>query len=293
MRYIGNMYRPPSEADSLLIQVTLGCAWNKCTFCTMYSEKPFRMRKLEDVKRDLAECAPHAAYYKRIFLCDGNALVLPQEYLEDVLQTIRTLFPNLQDVRAYASSKDILRKSEEQLKRLAQLGLGMVFTGLESGSDKVLTAVRKGESREDMQNASKMLHKAGIKQSISIISGLGGPQHWQEHMLQTAQALNVMQPQYLGLLALTPPSAMGYPDETEGGPLQGPSELQQLQELKLLLENLQLKDCLFSSAHVSNTYHVRGQLPQDKARLLQLSGQLLADAQRRPNSRSVFVPKGL
>ncbi len=270
MFYEGTIYRPPSEAGSLLVQVTIGCAWNRCTFCDMYKEKKFRIRPLEDIKADLLEAVPYANRIRRIFLCDGDAFVLPTAILVELLEEIRRLYPKLEGVRIYGTARDILRKTPEELTQLKNLGLEMIFIGLESGSDQVLTAVNKGSTKQQMIDAAALLRAAGIKQSVTIIAGLGGEELMREHILETADALNHMQPEYLGMLVLYVGGEAAMMSSIRDGSFRLPSPQQVLAEMKLLLENLELKNCYFTSAHVSNYIHVKGQLPEDREELIAL-----------------------
>lgn len=276
MRYEGDIYRPPSEAYSLLIQATIGCSWNKCKFCTMYKNKRFRPRKMEDIRRDLVECSRYQNRFKRIFLCDGDAFVLSAPKLLEILGMIRKLFPNIQGVRSYASARNILLKTPEELKAIREAGLDLVYIGLETGNDEILSQCNKGTTRAEMIKAGQMLKKSGISQSVSIIAGMGGEDHWQEHMRDTATALNGMQPERLGLLVLTPGGERSQWQENDYRWLDGPPPLQVMREMQLLVENLQLEDCYFSSAHISNYINVKAHLPQDKAELLDALAQLLA-----------------
>ena len=274
MIYEGDIYRPPSEAGSLLVQVTIGCAWNKCTFCSMYKGKKFRIRSIDEVKADLRSALPYRGRFKRVFLCDGDALVLPTPFLTEVLDEIKRLFPEVEAVRIYASARDVLRKKPDELKALAALGLDMAYVGLESGSDKVLAAVNKGNTKQEAIDSAALMREAGIKQSVMIIAGLGGEAMSREHILETADALNKMQPEYLGMLVLhfgmdSPPA---YLHDEEDPRL--PSSKLVLAETRLLLENLELSDCLFTSAHVSNYYYLKGRLPHDQPRLLEQINKL-------------------
>ena len=269
MHYEGTIYRPPSEARSLLVQTTVGCSWNKCTFCDMYKDKQFRIRPLEDILADLQEAAPYRDQVHRVFLCDGDALVLPTDTLAAILAEISKRFPCAKGVRTYASAPNILRKTPDELSALAQAGLNMVYLGLESGSDQILAQVNKGVTRQQMIDAAQLLRGAGITQSTTIIAGLGGKEQSEEHILQTASALNCMQPEYLGMLTLYVggESQFGY-----AGPAHGqfvvPTAHQVMEEMLLLLQHLQLKNCFFSSAHISNYINIKGNLPADRQRLI-------------------------
>jgi radical SAM superfamily enzyme YgiQ (UPF0313 family) len=268
MQYEGIIFRPPSEAESLLVQVTVGCSWNRCTFCDMYTDKKFRVRSLDEIKADLQEGARWRDRIRRIFLCDGDALVVKTADLVEILKTIRQLYPNLEGVRVYASARDILHKPVEDLKLLHQLGLDMAYLGLESGSDRILAQIDKGITKAEMIEAAAALRESGIRQSVSIIAGLGGEELWREHMLETADALNRMQPEFVGMLVLHAGNdSLMYQRILEGN-FRLPSEPQVLKEMKLLLENLKLKNCYFTSAHASNYVHVRGLLPRDREKLL-------------------------
>ncbi len=270
MRYEGNVFRPPSEARSLLVQATIGCGWNKCSFCSMYKGEEFRIRSIGEVERDLIKASEHRDRYRRIFLCDGNAFEIDADHLIELLEIINQWFPNIEAVRAYGAARDVLSKTPEELKKIRELGFDMVYIGLESGNDEILRMSNKGMDSQMMIDAAKMLKEAGIKQSISIISGLGGEEMWQEHTLDTAKVLNEMQPEYLAMLVLAL--------TTDGEPLSfRPRDLGKIKmpsgelvrkEMILLLENLKLDDCYFSSAHESNYLNVRGHLPQDQAALI-------------------------
>lgn len=275
MYYEGTIYRPPSESRSLLIQVTVGCSWNKCTFCDMYKDKTFRVRPLEEIVEDLREGAVYGKQIRRIFLCDGDVLILKTPMLVDILTEIKRLYPELEGVRLYSSAGGVLQKTPEELKQLQELGLEMVFIGLETGSDALLAEVNKGCTKEMMITAAKMLKAAGIKQSISIIAGLGGEEGSVEHMRETADALNQMQPEYVGMLVLYLGAETQMYSQLQAGKFRLPSAEQVLKEMHLLLGDLELNDCFFSSAHASNYLDVRGHLPEDKPGMIKLLEQYL------------------
>ena len=275
MIYEGDIYRPPSEAGSLLVQVTIGCSWNKCVFCSMYREKKYRVRSIEEVKSDLRSALPYRDRFKRVFLCDGDALALSTPFLTEILEEIKRLFPELEAVRIYASARNVLEKKADELKSLAALGLDMAYVGLESGSDKVLAAVNKGITKREMIESAALMREAGIKQSVSIIAGLGGEAMSKEHVMETADALNKMQPEYLGMLVLHSgmDSGLAYLHDGEDDP-RLPSSSLVLAEMRLLLENLELSDCLFTSAHVSNYFNLKGRLPHDRHKMLERISRL-------------------
>ena len=203
MRYEGNIYRPPSEARSLIIQVTVGCSHNRCTFCNMYKDKKFRIRHKEEVLLDLDEMSEiYGELPLRIFLADGDALVLKTEDLLDILKYIKIKFPFCQRITAYATVQDILRKGDEELALLKKEGLSMVYVGAETGDPVILTHVKKDVTVEQMIQAAEKLKRCGIKLSLTLISGLGGRERLKEHALESARLVSAMKPEYLGFLTL-------------------------------------------------------------------------------------------
>lgn len=203
MNYDGMIYRPPSEAYSLILQVTVGCAHNSCTFCTMYKEKSFHVKPLREVEEDLKEAR---SYYGnrslRIFLADGDALVLSQEKLCTILRLCRQYFPKTERITSYGTAQDILRKSKEELQELHELGLDMIYLGAESGSPEILEHIHKGVTVEEYVRAAERLRGTGIRLSVTLISGLGGQKMLEEHAVASAKLITAMKPDYLGFLTL-------------------------------------------------------------------------------------------
>ena len=202
MRYSGSVYRPPSEANSLIVQVTLGCAHNKCTFCSMYKDKKFSIRPIEEVIEDLHWAKEHYHRVDKIFLADGDALVLPNSSLVRILDEIRKLFPDCPRVGVYGSPQDVLRKTPEELRELLEKGVGIIYIGAESGSDKVLKAIKKGATAEELIEAVQKIETSGIQASVTFISGLAGRDGWKEHAVETGRMISRMEPSYIGLLTL-------------------------------------------------------------------------------------------
>ena len=202
MRYVGDIYRPPSEAYSLLVQVTIGCSHNKCTFCNMYKEKTFKVRNPEEVLEDLAWARSHYSRVERIFLCDGDALCLANSKLIRILDYIKENFPECERVTTYGRAAIALKKTDEELRELKEHGLEMVYVGAESGSDKVLKMVNKGETRQQLIDGVKKLEAAGLKTSVTFISGLAGPELWEEHAIETGTMIAEMNASYVSLLTL-------------------------------------------------------------------------------------------
>ncbi|MBR0597050.1 radical SAM protein [Sinanaerobacter chloroacetimidivorans] len=269
MRYEGRVYRPPSEAYSLIVQVTIGCAHNKCTFCSMFKDKRFRVRKINEVLEDLQAARQYYRKVERIFLADGDALVLQNKDLLVILREIRKLFPECQRVGIYGSPQDVLRKTEEELAELRENGIGIVYIGAESGSDKVLKDVVKGATRAEIIEAVRKIEASGLQASVTFISGLGGKKDWKEHAIESGTMISEMEPSYVGLLTLITEPLAELHDDIEKGRFELLSPLEVLQETELMLENINVKKtCVFRSNHASNYVSLKGDLPQDKRRML-------------------------
>ena len=264
MRYEGDIYRPPSEAYSLLVQVTIGCSHNKCTFCNMYKEKQFRVRKQEEVLEDLAWAREHYRRVERIFLCDGDALCLANRKLLVILDYIRQHFPECERVTTYGRATDVLRKTDEELRELREHGIEMVYLGAESGSQKVLEKINKGETREELIEGVQRLEAAGIKTSVTFISGLAGSDDWEEHAVETGRMIAEMNASYVSLLTLMlqPPAPL-LEDYRQGRfKLLTPEEV--LPDTCRMLQYAKpSKSCVFRSNHASNYVSLRGNLPAD------------------------------
>jgi radical SAM superfamily enzyme YgiQ (UPF0313 family) len=268
LRYEGAVYRPPSEAYSLIIQVTIGCAHNKCTFCSMYKDKAFRIRDINEVFEDLELARKYYKYVNKIFLADGDALVLKTEHLKAVLLKIKKLFPECERVGVYSAPKDILRKTKEELIELKNLGLKIAYLGVESGSDNILKDIKKGVNSNELIEAGKKIKESGIKLSVTLISGLGGREKWQEHALESARVINGIDPDYLGLLTLMVEPGTEMYDKVNEGKIQLLTPPEVMMETGKLVKNLNLTNCIFRSNHASNYKPLGGTLPKDKDNIL-------------------------
>lgn len=268
MRYEGSIYRPPSEAYSYILQVTIGCSHNQCTFCSMYKDKKFRIRPMEEILEDIRLAKKQYHSVNKVFLADGNALVLKTDDLKKILAEIKAAFPECERVGIYSAPKDILRKSVEELKELKELGLGIAYLGVESGSNGILKRIKKGVTSEEMIQAGQRMTASGIKLSITLISGIGGKALWREHAIESARVINAINPHYLGLLTLLVEPGTEMQQQIRQGEFEllGPKEV--MAETRLLIENLEVQDCVFRSNHASNYHPLAGTLPQDKGRLL-------------------------
>lgn len=269
MRYEGDIYRPPSEAYSLLIQVTIGCSHNKCTFCSMFKDKQFRVRDVKEVLVDLDMA--RRAYHRvdKIFLCDGDALCLSNSKLLVILDKIKELFPECKRVGVYGSAKDMLRKSHEELVELREHGIGIIYLGAESGSEKVLEHIKKGVSAEEQIKAVQHGEAAGIPMSVTFISGIAGKAGWEEHARETGKMISRMNASYVSLLTLMLDDRAEITEEIRRGQLELLSAEEVLAETYLLLENAKPENsCVFRSNHASNYISLRGDLPADRDRML-------------------------
>lgn len=266
MNYEPPLFRPPSESASLLLQITVGCSHNTCVFCDMYREKTFRLKPWEEIEADIEEATRFRL--RRVFLCDGDALIAPQELLEQTLKRIRARMPWVERVGTYGDARSILRKTPKELAALKELGLGIVYHGLESGDDEVLRSVHKGSTVEQAVTAARRVIDAGITYSCMVLLGLGGEARSEAHARATAAALNRIQPHFLGILTTMVVEGGELDRRLEAGGFTMPGRMALTRELRLLLEHLELEGCLVTSNHASNHLAVRAVLPQDKVRAL-------------------------
>ena len=275
IRYIEPVFRPPSEADSLILPLTDGCAWNRCTFCEMYTapQKRFRPRDTEEVLESIRRCAAtFGDSVRRVFLADGDAMTLSMRRLVPVLEAIRRDMPAVRRVSSYCLPRNVRNKTVEELKELAARGLSIIYMGVESGDGDVLARVNKGETFESAREALLKLGEAGIKRSVMILNGLGGQALWQQHAANSAALMNATQPEFLATLVVSFPKGE---DRLRAGfaDFEQLSILGLLQEMEAFISALELKRTVFRSDHASNWLILRGTLGADKERLL---GQLRA-----------------
>lgn len=276
MRYQGNIYRPPSEARSLIIQATIGCSHNKCTFCDMFKDKHFQIRHTQEIIEDINLAREYYPSIKRIFLADGDALIIKTRELIKILNHIKTVIPECERVGIYASPKSVSIKSVKELVQLRQAGLKIAYMGLESGNNEVLENVCKGHSAEEIIEAGKKLKKSGILLSVTLISGLGGKKLSREHAVDSAKAINKMNPDYLGLLTLmVEPNTKLY-EEVASGQFELLTSKEVAIETLLLLEHLSSEGCVFRSNHASNYLALRGTLNQDKENMIEQLKEAIA-----------------
>ena len=247
------MYRPPSEAGSWILQATIGCSHNKCTFCSMYKEKQFRIRSIDELIEEIDKVAVSYPDVRKIFIADGDALMIKTSDLKKLIEYMWSSFGKLERIGIYASPKSIHLKTDEELLRLRESGLGMAYLGLESGNEVILQRVKKGDSREGLIMAGKKIKFAGIKLSVTAISGLGGKELWKEHAQDTASAVNLMKPDFLGLLTLMDETATELHDSIEKGEFNVLTPREAAIETILMIENLDCEGLVFRKigrAHV-------------------------------------------
>lgn len=274
INYNEPLFRPPSEAYSLIFQLTLGCSWNKCAFCEMYTSKKFKLRKEEEVFTEI-ESIKNKADIRKVFLADGNAFVLSYEKLSRVLRKLNDTFPKLNRISAYALPKDILAKTDKDLSNLVGLGLKLLYVGIETGDDELLKIINKGESRDSTIKALKRARKAGIKLSVMILNGLGGEKYLKQHALNSAAVVNSIQPEYLSTLVLSMPFGLEHFKAKYNDDFLQLSPIQLVYEMGLFIKNLELKNTIFRSDHASNYLVLKGILNRDKAELLNRINEVL------------------
>ncbi|MCK5846951.1 MAG: radical SAM protein [Bacteroidales bacterium] len=269
IQYDEPLFRPPSEGQSIILQITLGCSWNKCSFCEMYTSKQFRIRKEEDIFADINALLPYADQVRKIFLADGDPLVLSTNKLLSILNKLNSSFPRIQRISAYASPTNLLNKTESELAQLKNAGLNLLYIGLESGDNTVLGFINKGADHNQMIEALNKSQKAGLKSSVMIINGVGGRQYSKQHAINSAKLINAIQPKYLSTLVLHPYKGMDYLKSRINVEFEELNKFELIEELKLFIQHLELEETIFRSDHASNHLVLKGVIPRDKTRFLE------------------------
>jgi len=270
--------RPPSEASSFLLPVTIGCSHNKCTFCGTYPGVKFRIRHLEDIKQDIDRVAQNYSWsLKRVFLEEGDALIAPQRILAGVLKYLNEKFPNLERIGTYATPRAGLVKSVDELKELNRLGLKIAYMGVESGDEELLKKINKGASYDQIVEAGRRIRQAGITLSVTVILGLGGPEGSRRHALGTARILSDIDPEFAGTLTILLVPGTPLHKEWGEGRFTLISPFQSLEELKLIIQNSNFTNCFFTANHASNYLPIKVRLPEQKAAIVKLIDEVLAE----------------
>lgn len=286
MRYEGNVFRPPSEARSYILQCTVGCSHNRCTFCSMYKDKKYRVRSLEEIKTDIGMARMYYGDVQKVFLADGDALAMPTADLAEILAVLYKTFSSLRHVGIYASPDSILAKDLGDLVALRKAGLTIAYLGVETGDAQLLADIRKGVTYEEMVEAGKKIKQAGILLSVTILLGLAGrTPRAAEHARNTSKILNEIQPDYIGALTLMLEPKTELYRRMQKGEFELPNPFEILDELRIIIKGLELEGTEFRSNHASNYLPIRGRLPQDKQRILALIDEIISK-----NDRSYLRP---
>jgi radical SAM superfamily enzyme YgiQ (UPF0313 family) len=279
MEYDLPLFRPPSEARSLIFQVTLGCSWNRCLFCASYGTKEFQVRPFEEVERDVVEMSGYYPDARKIFLADGDPMAAPAGYLVKVLDLMNRRFPSLERISTYAGPANLMAKTPEELGMLKERKLDLLYLGIETGNDELLKRVRKGATAMQIVEGSRKALQAGLRMSVFIILGLGGVDGSYDHAKDSARVVNAIDPQFLATLTLmTGPNVRDYEEKVMGGGFKLIDRKQSLQELRWFVEDLELARCRFGTEHASNYLPITGMmLPGDKGEILRRLDRALAD----------------
>jgi len=280
MEYDFPLFRPPSEARSLIFQVTLGCSWNRCRFCASYRTKEFRVRPFEEVERDVVEMSVSYPNARKIFLADGDPMAAPADYLVRVLDLMNRRFPSLERISTYAGPTNLTAKTPEELRMLKERKLDLLYLGIETGNDELLKRVGKGATAGQIVEGGRKALQAGLRISAFIILGLGGVDGSHEHAKDSARVVNGINPQFLATLTLIPlPDARTYEEQVMGRGFRLIDPVQSLQELRWFVEDLELARCKFGTEHASNYLPITGMtLPGDKDGILRLIDKALMDS---------------
>ena len=281
MDYVGRIYRPPSEAKSLLLQVTIGCSHNRCAYCDMYRDKRFRPKDPAQITRDIEQAANAGPVFERVFLCDGDALILPTRKLLAILEQIREHLPWVKRVGVYGDTRSVGRKSVDELTALREAGLGIVYHGMESGDDETLVAIDKGGTRAQCIETAARLRDAGITHSVMVLLGIGGVQRSEQHAKNTASALTEMDPPYVGALTTTVVPGTPLAEAAAAGTFALPDKFAMLSELRTIVADSEFSATRFSANHASNYLPIRADLPRDKDGVLAALDEIIARGDER------------
>ena len=263
-------FRPPSEAFSLILQITIGCSHNKCSFCSMYKGVQFHIKPFEQIKAEIDYFRSRAKYVNRIFLADGDALIVPTEKLIEILKYIKNIFPECERISTYASPKSLELKSEDELKKIKDNGISLLYIGAESGSDEVLKNINKGVTSKELGDLILKAKKVGFKTSVTFIVGILGEKDFREHAIATGNFISRCEPDYVGILSLMLEENTTIYQEWLKGNFKEADGIDILKEIKLIIENINVtSNIVFRSNHASNYINLKGNLPEDKKRLIQ------------------------
>ena len=280
--YAPQVFRPPSEADSLILQVTIGCSWNRCNFCSMYRNKNFRVRPIDEVKREIHWAKGNVPDVHKVFLGDGDALIARAGFLAEICDLLQDTFPRLRRISCYASPQALLLRSVEEMADLRARGLTLYYLGVESGDDDVLHDLDKGVDSKKMVAAGQRASAAGVKLSTMILLNAGGRSRSQAHALGSAKVINAIQPKFVSTLVMTPTENAPLAQTAAEGNFEELTPIELAAELREFLSNLQLSSSIFRSNHASNWLALAGNLPRDQEAMIQLLDRVLSDPEQAP-----------
>ena len=288
MKYEGDIIRPPSEATSLLLQVTVGCSHNRCTFCPSFKDKRFRIKSLEEIVEDLEYASRRIRQIDKLFLCDGDALIIPQKRLLEILEAVRRHLPGVRRIGTYGNAKSILRKSVEELRKLKEHGLGIVYLGIETGNEELLRKIRKGATCHQIVEAGRRVKEAGITLSATVLLGIGGIEKSTEHARDTARILTDVDPDFAGVLTVMIVPGTPLDEERKAGAFVLPGTFDLLKELGVILSGARFSNCFFTANHASNYLPIRARMPRDREKVVQLIDEVV-----RRSDASMLRPESL
>lgn len=286
IQYEGKLFRPPSEANSLILQATIGCSYNRCTFCAMYREKRFRVRKVEELQEEIDWAVENLGRVDKVFLADGDALMAKHAFLGEVLDRLKVAFPGLRRVSCYASPQSLQVRSVEEMRDLKERGLTLYYLGIESGHDDVLERLEKGVDAAEMIAVGQKAHEGGVKLSTMVLLGAGGREDSRAHAEESARVVNAIQPRFVSTLVMTPVEDTPLWEEDQRGEVDHLDPVELAVELRHFIAHLELDASIFRSNHASNHLALAGTFPKDKARLIAGLDEVLAHP-----DRARFVPE--
>jgi len=282
IRYQEPLYRPPSEADSLILQATIGCSYNECSFCAMYRHKRFKVRKLDELRAEIAWARENLRGVRKVFLADGDALIAKSSFLVELLDALRDAFGPLARVSCYASPQSLQVRSVEEMRELREHGLSLYYLGVESGHDAVLEKLVKGVDAAEMIRVALKAHEAGVKLSTMVLLGAGGRALSREHALESARVINAIDPRFVSTLVMTPVDGTPLGDQAARGEVDDLSPIELACELREFVAALELSGSVFRSNHASNYLALAGSLPKDKAAMVRALDGVIARPQDAP-----------
>ncbi|MBC8370791.1 MAG: radical SAM protein [Planctomycetes bacterium] len=277
LNYQGSVFRPPSEADSLILQATLGCSWNRCTFCAMYRDKKFQVRKIDELKKEIDWVASNYSPPQKVFLADGDALMAKASFLAELCDYLNETWPDLRRISCYASPQALAVRKIEDMAMLRAKGLTQYYLGIESGNDQVLSDLDKGVDGDEMVRVALRAHEAGVKLSTMILLGAGGHVLSQQHAIDSARVVSAINPRFVSTLVMTPTENTPLYEADKRGEVDHLSPIELAAELRVFIGGLDVKGTIFRSNHASNYLTLAGTLPKAKSDLLEVLDQVLAN----------------